>query len=315
MSRPAPRQRNAPTVLIVGVIVLLIAAAVLLFVLLGGRRMPPAAQPSSAVPSASFNADLLDHRLTVLVIGTDVNATRAAAGEGVNTDTLILASIDADQSEVTLVSLPRDTTDIPMPDGTTWSRKVNAIEATSGVETLVGAMSTLLDVPIDHYVQIDMDDLVALVDAAGGVKVNPATALRDPKVKLDIPAGPQTLDGKTALAYSRTRVDTDYGRTARQQEVLLQLVGSLVAPQADVDLASLLGGLHELKTDLPLNDLPTLLEIARRAQFADVSRQVLKPPEFITFEGDRGDGRGYILEPDVDAMRAYVHQHIDDSGG
>ncbi len=248
----------------------------------------------------------------MLVIGTDVNAARAAAGDSVNTDTLILASVNADQSAVTLVSLPRDTVDIPLRDGGTWPRKVNAIEHTQGIDGLLDAMRALYQVPIDAYVQIDMDDLVTLVDAAGGVSVDPPTPLADPKVHLDIPAGRQMLDGRTALAYSRTRVDTDYGRAARQQEVLLNLVSRLVAPGTDVELASLLRGLGSLETNLPLGDLPTLLEIARRAQSATVTRQVLKPPRFITFEGDRGDGRGYVLEPDVDAIRAYVKAQLAD---
>jgi cell envelope-related function transcriptional attenuator common domain len=314
MSSHTRRGNGMTTALIAGLAVVLAVAAILLFLWLGGRRQSPVAQPSSAVPTASptLNAKLLESRLTVLVIGTDVNSSRAARGEASNTDSLMLTSISADQSEVTLISLPRDTTDIPLPDGSTWQRKVNAIEREQGVETLVGAMSELFGVPIDGYVQVDMDGLSSLVDAVHGVEVNPDQPLKDPKVGLDIPAGKQTLDGPHALAFARTRVDTDYGRAARQQEVVLALVAKLVAPETDVDVASLLAGLDSLQTGLPLDDLPTLIEIGRRAQSADVIQQVLKPPQFITFEGDRGDGRGYILEPDVDAIRTYAQQHIGD---
>jgi LCP family protein required for cell wall assembly len=293
--------------------VLLIVVAVLLLLWVNREGTPaPAAAPSSAAasPTPTFNAGLLDHRLTVLVIGTDVNAARASAGEAANTDSLILASIDGGQSEMTLISLPRDMTDIPMPDGSTWQGKVNGIEPANDIETLVAAVSALFDVPIDHHVQVDMDDLAALVDAVDGVEVNPDTALRDPKVNLDIPAGRQLLHGREALAYARTRVDTDYGRAARQQEVLLQLVSRLVAPDARIDLAALIDGLDSLETDLPLDDLPTLVEIARRAQSADATRQVLTPPRFISFEGDRGDGRGYILEPKIEAIRDYARAQL-----
>jgi hypothetical protein len=70
--------------------------------------------------------------------------------------------------------------------------------------------------------------------------------------------------------------------------------------------------LQSFQTTLPMEDLFTIIEIVRRAQDAEVTRQVLEPPEFITFEGDRGDGRGYILEPDIEAMRAFVAEHIGD---
>jgi LCP family protein required for cell wall assembly len=304
--------RNAS---IIGVVLALaVVAAILALVLLNRGSPPPAASQSasaSASVGASLNQELLSQRLTVLVIGTDSSEARRAAGlNTINTDSMILASISADQSQVTLISLPRDTVDVPLPDGTTWTSKINGLEATQGVDALVGAVSELFGVKVDGYVQVDMDGLLALVDAVGGVTVNPAQTLSDPKVDLDIPAGEQELDGATALKYVRTRVDMDYGRDARQQEVVLQLVGKLVSPQADVDIASLLDGLGSLETDLPLGDLATLIEIGRRAQDAMVTRQVLQPPDFITFEGDRGDGRGYILEPNIEAIRAYAQQQI-----
>jgi LCP family protein required for cell wall assembly len=298
------------------VTVLLIVAAVLAVVLLS-QRQPPAEQPTPSPtpalsPTATLNEALLGNRLTVLVIGLDSSESRRSQGMGANTDSIILASVSADQSEVTLISLPRDTVEIPMPDGTTWPSKVNAIYDQLGVDALVDAAATLFDVAIDGYVQVDMDDLVDLVDAVDVVEVNPSDALDDPIVDLHLEPGRQTLDGPTALAYVRTRVDTDYGRAARQQEVLLDLVARLVSPEPDVDVAALLDGLNSFETDLPLDELPTLLEIARRAQSATVTRQVLQPTEFITFEGDAGDGRGYILIPDVEAIRDLAARTIGD---
>jgi LCP family protein required for cell wall assembly len=293
--------------------VLVVAAVVAIVLLLS--RQAPVAEPSpslAATPSPTLNEALLNDRLTVLVIGLDSSEARRAQGLGANSDTMILASISADQSEVVLISLPRDTVDIPMSDGSTWESKVNGIYAALGVDALVGGVSTLFGVQIDGYVQADMDDLVTLVDAVNGVEVDPPGPLDDPIVDLHLSAGPHTLDGSTALGYVRTRIDKDYGRAARQQEVLLDLVARLVSPEADVDVPSLLMGLGSFDTDLPLEDLPTLLEIGRRAQTATVIRQVLQPPEFITFEGDNGDGRGYILIPDVEAIRAYAARTIED---
>ena len=82
----------------------------------------------SASASPSFNADLLDRRWTVLYVGTDVNERRETRDEPVNTDALMLVSLSADQSELTLVSLPRDTVDVPLADGATWDGKVNSLE-------------------------------------------------------------------------------------------------------------------------------------------------------------------------------------------
>lgn len=279
----------------------------------GAIGSPSASPPPEATPSPTLNQELLNQRLTVLLIGLDSNEPRRARGAGVNADTLMVASVSADQSEVTLVSLPRDTVGVPLPgDGGTWEGKVNGIYSLESVETLVGAIRELFQVPIDAYAEIDMDDMAAVVDAAGGVRVSPPQPMRDPIVRLDIPAGRQLLDGRTAMAYMRTRADSDYARSERQQEVLQKIVRHLLSPEADVDFADLVSGLASFETDLPLDDLPTLIEIARRARNADVTGEVLGPPDFILFEGDRGDGRGYIIEPDIEAIRAFVAEHIGD---
>lgn len=272
----------------------------------------PTVQPTPAAsPTPSFDAELLDRRWTVLFVGTDLNAAREERNEPASTDALMLVSLSADASELTLVSLPRDTVDVPLSDGGTWERKINALYLEEGIDTLVGAMQTLFDLPIDGHVVLDMDDFTRLVDAVGGVEVSPDEPIEDPIVSLDLDAGPQEIDAVTANGYVRTRVDQDYGRMGRQQEVLLAIVERLVPPETEVDVRSLAESLDSLETDLPLDELPTLLELARRATAAEVQRLLIEPP-LITFEGDRGDGRGYILEPDVEAIRDEVREHIPD---
>jgi anionic cell wall polymer biosynthesis LytR-Cps2A-Psr (LCP) family protein len=137
--------------------------------------------------------------------------------------------------------------------------------------------------------------------------------LKDAHVHLHMQPGRQRIDGETANGYVRTRFDTDYARAARQQEVLLQIVKKLVDPQADVDIPQLLDALHSFETDLSLADMSTFIELARRAQDADITGQVLNPDDgFITDEGDFGDGRGYVLIPDVEKMRRFAGRHLVD---
>jgi len=293
--------------------VLVVAAAIGL-VLGSCSSDEPAASPTAeptpeATPSPTLSAELMDRRWTILYVGTDRNAHREEADEPINTDALMLVSLSADQSELTLVSLPRDTVDVPLADGTTYPRKINALYADQGMDALVGAMETLYATEIDGHVLLDMDDFASLVDAVDGVEVSPEEPLVDPVVGLDLEPGTQTLDAEQTLGYVRTRVDEDYGRMGRQQEVVLDLVQRLVDPDTEVDVAALLEGLDSLETDLPLDELFTLMELARRADDATVNELVIQPP-LITFEGDRGDGRGYILEPDVEAIRAEVQELI-----
>jgi len=301
------------------------ALAVIGFILLSaGTDDPWEATPSSSAssvdpsgqPTASatpeLNAELLDRRWTVLFVGLDTDSSRQSRNEPVNSDALLLVSVAPDQSEVVLVSLPRDTVDVPLPDGSTYQRKINELYREEGLDALAGAMEALSDVPLDGYVALNMDDFAALVDGVGGVEVSPDVPIRDPAAAgIDIDAGTQVIDGVTAEGYVRTRFDQDYGRMRRQQEVIVEIVRGLVEPDPSRDVRSLIEGLDSLETNLPLEDLPTLLEIARRATDADLRQLIIEPP-LITFEGDRGDGRGYVLEPDVDAIREAVSELIDE---
>ena len=313
-------QRNQAV--LAGIIVLAVVAAILAFLVLSGRGGDPAPSASSAATASasasaaasasagsSFTAELLDRPWTVVLVGLDTDSTRASRGEAVNADALMLVSLSADQSELALVSLPRDTVDIPLPDGTTYEGKINGLYSAEGIDALVGAIGELYDVEVDGHLAVNMDDFAAVVNAVGGVEVDASQAIVDPSVRLDIPAGSQELDGSTAEGYVRTRFDQDYGRMRRQQEVVLGVLERLGDPEADVDLRSLLDGLDSLETDLPTDELPTLSELGRRATEATVRQLIIEPP-LITYEGDRGDGRGYILEPDVEAIRAAVAELI-----
>jgi LCP family protein required for cell wall assembly len=306
---------HRPSVLVNGMAAL-VGAVVIGLSLVSCAPEEPAASPTgepTAEPSASasLNAELMDRRWTVLYVGIDLNEWREGEGQPSNADALLLVSLSADRSDLTLVSLPRDTVDIPLADGSTYDGKINGLYVDQGIDALVGAMEALYAVEIDGHLVLDMDDFAALVEAVDGVEVSPDEPLRDPIVDLDLEAGPQMLDASQALGYVRTRVDQDYGRMGRQQEVIVELVSRLVDPETAVDLEALIDGLDSLETDLPLDELPTLIELARRAADADVTNLLIEPP-LITFEGDRGDGRGYILEPDVEAIREEVQELIGD---
>ena len=308
-----PAWQSKRTLLIGGVaaVVVLILGIGGFFLLSGEPAPSPTPSPSEAssptpIPTEeALNRQLLNNRLTVLFVGLDSNEARRSRGETLNTDALLLLSISARQSELTLVSLPRDTVDLPRPDGTVWPRKINALYAAEGIEALTDTLAETYQVEVHGHLVLDMDDFAAIVDAVDGITVDPPQPLSDPPIGLNLAAGEQEIDGLTTLAYVRTRIDQDYGRMGRQQEVIQQIAAELADPDTDVDLPELLGGLDSLETDLPLDELRTFVEIARRAQDAEVTEILIQPP-LITFEGDAGDGRGYILVPDVDAIRARV---------
>jgi LCP family protein required for cell wall assembly len=270
----------------------------------------PTASPSpTPVPSPTpipLDQEMLARRFTVLVVGADSDSARRRRGADVNTDALIVVSVSADKSHIAMVSLPRDAVDIPMPDGSIYHGKVNSIATRFGTETLRGAMATLLNVPIDRYIRIDMDDFQWLVNSVGGIDVEVKTRISDAHFNFYLQPGPTHLDGLRALYYCRTRTDSDYARAGRQQQVILALVRKWLDP----GLPALLEAAQHrdsLETDIAPDELPTLLEIGRRSAAAQVTATVLQPPRFSYFVGIEPNSiRGWVMIPNVPEIRAYA---------
>lgn len=291
--------------LLVGLIVVLAAAALVLFVVSRGK---PVAVAPTATPSPTpipIDQALLNRRVTFLLLGTDQNAAREQRHEVPLTDSMIVMSINATHTQLTMISVPRDTVDVPLPDGTVWRQKLNGIYSQKGVDTLRDTLDGLLGAKIDFVIVVNMDDFAAIVDAFGGVDLTVPEAINDPSIGLNIKAGKQHLDGKTAQLYSRSRHTTDdFSRADRQHNVLLALLAKFDDPKTKLDVPSLLKGLHSLKTDIPADKIPTLVEIARRSQKAKVTSAVLQPPGF--YEVRIEAVRGYILEPYLQAIKRYA---------
>lgn len=273
----------------------------------------PTPTPVPTPTPIPLNQAMLNERFTVLIAGQDSDRWREARGMSAwNTDALMVVSVSADRSQITMLSLPRDIVDVPMADGRVYGRKINSMMSAFGLPTLKSAVATLLGIEIDHYVKIDMDDFPRLVNVVGGVDVVVQTHVWDRKLPINLRPGPAHLTGAMATYYSRTRTDSDYARAARQQQVVLALARKFADPAVEWSLAEVLPLITALETDFDLADMPTLLEIGRRSANAKVTQTVLSPPRFALFSGiEPGTGRGWVMIPNVAEMRAYARALIN----
>ena len=182
--------------------------------------------------------DTLTSATNFLIIGVD--AREEPSGLGSRTDTLMLLSIDPDRDQMRLLSIPRDLW--VSPPGTDNKNRINSLTTDGDFAPLVATIETLLDVSVDHLVEVDFGGFKDLTDLAGGVSVISDVALRDSHTGLSIPGGEcVTLDGEQALALVRSRHTqyfdgskwiedprSDFGRIARQQIFLRALTGGLL---------------------------------------------------------------------------------------
>ena len=169
---------------------------------------------------------------TYLLAGSDSRADGAVQDgfEGSErADSIMLVNIAANGQAVAL-SIPRDTyAEIP---GIGWD-KINASYAYGGPQLLVETVEKLTGLTVDHFVQIGMGAVPDMVDAVGGVELCYDHDSNDEYSGLNWTAGCHTVDGPTALQFSRMRYqdpEGDIGRTKRQRQVISKVVSEAASP-------------------------------------------------------------------------------------
>ena len=260
----------------------------------GTRGKQAVADPTPEPTKPPLRVDDLvgeDGRLTVLLLGSDYR-------EGVigsRTDAIIVASLNPRSGRVAMVSLPRDTVNVPIAPGQVYSSRINSLfweyERAAGkskpaLKQVKRDLSYAFGVEIDYYALVEFEGLIRLINSIGGVDVTLTEALIDPTMHigdngLKLKAGRRELDGKKALAFSRSRhSDSDYDRSRRQHQVLTATTEK-VRKRGEDQLASLVDIVRKkVVTDMPMRAAPALLELASTAGLDKVKSVVLEPGRY-----------------------------------
>lgn len=239
-------------------------------------------------------------RVALLVLGSDARPDEIRRGVVGRTDTLLTVVADRSPGGLVLISIPRDLwVDIPNHGG----ERINAAYSLGGMQAAERAATNLLGVPVDRALLIGLQGVRDVVDAAGGVEIDVPHAIHDDDyptddygtMVLDIPAGRQHMDGEMALRYARTRYqDSDFGRMARQQQVMVALRSALLRPTNWWRAPAVLVAVQQAtQTDLGPLDLATLA-FAVAGSSAEPERLALDLGLVEEFQG--GDG-AYLLRP------------------
>lgn len=172
------------------------------------------------------NAESLDPKkdnFSVLFIGVDDSRTRNFQKD-TRSDALILATFNAKDQSVKMVSIPRDSyVYIPCEDK---YDKITHAHAYGGVKCTVETVENLFDIHINYYVKMNFYAFMDVVDALGGIEVEVPYDIKEKDSEdhhnaIVLKKGLQKLNGEEALALARTRKkDNDIERGKRQQEIL-----------------------------------------------------------------------------------------------
>ena len=194
--------------------------------------------------------------LNILLIGSDARDTAENQKLGGAKDTYggppladvqMLLHISADRTNMSVVSMPRDTlVDIPKCTDPDTKKAYSASTRTMTNESLgrggpgctVATWEKLTDIHIDHFMMIDFSGVVSMADAIGGVPVcvdaNVYSHTSTGKGSgLKLKKGTTSIKGKQALQWLRTRYgfedDTDLARAKAQHMYMNSMVRELRA--------------------------------------------------------------------------------------
>ncbi|PEI97757.1 LCP family protein [Bacillus pseudomycoides] len=204
------------------------------------------------------DVEITKEPFSVLIMGIEDYATD---GQNGRTDSLMFATINPKTKNVSLMSIPRDSR--VTIAGKNKKDKINAAHAYGGEKMALETVENFLGVPVDHYVKIDFKGFKGIVDAVGGITVDVPFNFEersdiDYYKLIQFKQGQQELNGEEALAYVRMRKQDpngDYGRAARQRQVLAAVVHKLNSASTVFkikDLAEVVG--KYVKTDIPVSD-------------------------------------------------------------
>lgn len=218
---------------------------------------------------------------SVLLLGSDTGEYgRTYRGR---TDTIMVAAVTP--SQTTLVSVPRDT--LVHIEGHPGNNKINAAYSYDGMTGALNTIQSYLDIPVDHYVELNMKGLEQLSNAIGPVQVD--NDLEFTSLGKHFSKGTVTIDSSNILAYTRMRHEDargDYGRQMRQRLVVQAMVEKIASLGSVLKYQKILNAISSnMKTDLTFDDVK---EIATGYSGAKNIKQVQ-----LQGKGDMIDGVSY----------------------
>jgi LCP family protein required for cell wall assembly len=246
---------------------------------------------------------------------------------GYNTNTLLLVHLPAGGGRATALSIPRDDyVDVPgygkrkikeayglakadadtqlLDEGVTDAAERERRAREAGRRSTLTAVRDLLDVPIDHFAEVNLLGFYDVATAVGPIQVCLNNPVHDTYSGADFPAGAQELSATQALSFVRQRHGLDNGdldRTKRQQAFVAGVMAKLSASGVLANISELRALIAGTKNDIVIDaglDPIGLAGGAGAVMKGDIDFYTLPITGYDTVDGQD------VNLVDVDAIRA-----------
>ncbi|MFF9481466.1 LCP family protein [Streptomyces sp. NPDC014733] len=270
--------------------------------------------------------------LNILLIGSDgrnndKNIELGGAAEDRDRkplgDVQMLLHVSADRSNMSVMSIPRDTR-VPIPkctdpdDGHVYPQTTAAINQSlqhGGPGCTVATWKELTGVYIDHFMMVDFGGVVDMADAIGGVPVCVDNNIYSHNRSdghgsgLKLTKGTHSIKGVQALQWLRTRYgfedNTDIARAKAQHMYMNSMVRQLKAGTKLTDPGKLRDLAEAATKALTVDD-----ELGTPMKLYDLAGQLREVPTkritMITMPWEYGPGEKYVIPKPVEAEQTFA---------
>jgi LCP family protein required for cell wall assembly len=277
-----------------------------------GKQIGFNLNPSDVISQelATLKKDSSGKYTNALVLGVDTRETNNL----LNTDTIILVSYNHETHDVIMMSIPRDF-HVQINPEVYWFNRINAVYPTyeakgesEGLPRLQEIVTEITGKEIQYYAMINFKGFVELIDSLGGINVNVENSFTDyrfptePGYKtVSFEAGPQHMDGQTALEYARSRHSldnnegSDFARAKRQQKVIEAVIDKIISNSL-LDPQSVMNLFNVIQDNVKISEF-TLKDIEAGVK------------ELKKFQED-GETYSFVLDPTAGAGKLVTSQNV-----
>jgi LCP family protein required for cell wall assembly len=255
--------------------------------------------PFDMLTSKTRLAEDANGRTNILIFGTSGWSMEEDAWDGaLLTDSIMVLSVDQDEHNVYMISLPRDLyvrhtckkllgTTAGKLNETYYCAYIDSNKnEEKGAAALRETVGDIVGLDVQYYVHADWAALTQAVNAVGGVDVvvesSDSRGIYDKMTGLKVPNGTVHMDGDQALMFSRARGSHggyglpggNFDREKNQQKVLVALqkkalsAGTLANPAAINSLLDAMG--DNLRTNFKTSDVQTILDVVKDVRGDDM---------------------------------------------
>jgi len=255
----------------------------------------------------------------ILVLGID---RRTGDQTNFRTDVIQLITLSSDRKKAIVTHIPRDV----------WAGtyKINSVYNLKGPEAMRDIVEEVTGQRPDRIIRVDFDAFVYAVDAVGGVDIDVPVEFTDDwypndrkgsdeVISIKFDKGLQTMDGETALMYTRSRKGTngegsDYARGKRQQIVMNAVIKDFFKTENmfNPKTAKILYEIatRNIYTDITISDTSILFDLLMNYKNIEVKNLGLDTTNYLYNPKDRAAYGGAWTLTAKDNDYSPVHQEI-----